>query len=82
MHMVFQDPYSSLNPRMTCGQIVGEPLRIQRLARGSTLDRKVIDLFDSVDLRAELRFRYPHELSGGQRQRVGLARALSVSPSC
>jgi peptide/nickel transport system ATP-binding protein len=80
MHMVFQDPYSSLNPRMTCGQIVGEPLRIQRLARGSALDRKVIDLFDSVDLRAELRFRYPHELSGGQRQRVGLARALSVSP--
>jgi oligopeptide/dipeptide ABC transporter ATP-binding protein len=80
MHMVFQDPYSSLNPRMTCGQIVGEPLRIQHLARGSALDRKVIDLFDSVDLRAELRFRYPHELSGGQRQRVGLARALSVSP--
>jgi oligopeptide transport system ATP-binding protein len=80
MHMVFQDPYSSLNPRMTCGQIVGEPLRVQRLARGPVLDHKVVELFDSVGLRAELRFRYPHELSGGQRQRVGLARALSVSP--
>jgi oligopeptide transport system ATP-binding protein len=80
MHMVFQDPYSSLNPRMTCGQIVGEPLRIQRLARRSALDRKVIELFNDVGLNAELRFRYPHELSGGQRQRVGLARALSVSP--
>jgi len=80
MHMVFQDPYSSLNPRMTCGQIVGEPLRVQGAARGVQLDRKVIDLFDTVGLRSELRFRYPHELSGGQRQRVGLARALSVSP--
>ncbi len=80
MNMVFQDPYSSLNPRMTCGQIVGEPLRVQRVARGSVLDQKVIGLFDKVGLRAELRFRYPHELSGGQRQRVGLARALSVSP--
>ncbi len=81
MHMVFQDPYSSLNPRMTCGQIVGEPLRVQKLARGKHLDQKVVDLFDRVGLRAELRFRYPHELSGGQRQRVGLARALSVSPT-
>jgi oligopeptide transport system ATP-binding protein len=78
---VFQDPYSSLNPRMSCGQIVGEPLRVQRLARGKALDQKVVDLFDRVGLRAELRFRYPHELSGGQRQRVGLARALSVSPT-
>jgi oligopeptide/dipeptide ABC transporter ATP-binding protein len=79
--MVFQDPYSSLDPRMTCGQIVAEPLRVQRVARGRALDEKVISLFDDVGLRAELRFRYPHELSGGQRQRVGLARALSVSPS-
>jgi oligopeptide transport system ATP-binding protein len=53
---------------------------VQRLARGAVLDRKVVELFDSVGLRAELRFRFPHELSGGQRQRVGLARALSVSP--
>jgi oligopeptide/dipeptide ABC transporter ATP-binding protein len=81
MHMVFQDPYSSLNPRMTCGQIVGEPLRVQKLGRGRALDAKVSKLFDQVGLRTELRFRYPHELSGGQRQRVGLARALSVSPS-
>src|SRR5215218_4094956 len=81
MHIVFQDPYSSLNPRMTCGQIVGEPLRLHRLARGKTLDRRVDELFDAVGLRQELRHRFPHELSGGQRQRVGLARALSVSPS-
>jgi oligopeptide/dipeptide ABC transporter ATP-binding protein len=81
LHMVFQDPYSSLNPRLTCGQIVGEPLRLHRLASGPALDRAVAELFDRVGLRAELRFRYPHELSGGQRQRVGLARALSVSPS-
>jgi len=80
MHIVFQDPYSSLNPRMTCGQIVGEPIRLQRLARGAALDARVADLFDSVGLRSELRHRYPHELSGGQRQRVGLARALSLSP--
>jgi oligopeptide/dipeptide ABC transporter ATP-binding protein len=81
MHIVFQDPYSSLNPRMTCGQIVGEPIRLHRLARRSELDGRVGKLFDAVGLRPELRFRYPHELSGGQRQRVGLARALSVSPS-
>src|SRR5205823_14251785 len=81
MHIVFQDPYSSLNPRLTVGQIVGEPLRMHGLARGRELDRRVEELFDRVGLRAELRHRYPHELSGGQRQRVGLARALSVSPS-
>jgi oligopeptide transport system ATP-binding protein len=81
MHIVFQDPYSSLNPRLTCGEIVGEPLRIQRLARGRQFDVAVRELFDKVGLRPELRHRFPHELSGGQRQRVGLARALSVSPS-
>jgi oligopeptide/dipeptide ABC transporter ATP-binding protein len=81
MHIVFQDPYSSLNPRLTCGQIVGEPLRLHRLATRKDVDRKIAELFDRVGLRPELRFRYPHELSGGQRQRVGLARALSVSPS-
>jgi len=72
MHMVFQDPYSSLNPRMTCGQIVGEPLRVQKLHRGKGLDAQVSKLFDQVGLRAELRFRYPHELSGGEGSRVGL----------
>jgi oligopeptide transport system ATP-binding protein len=81
MHIVFQDPYSSLNPRLNCGQIVGEPLRLHRLVRRSAIDAKVVELFDAVGLRPELRFRYPHELSGGQRQRVGLARALSVSPT-
>jgi oligopeptide transport system ATP-binding protein len=81
MHIVFQDPYSSLNPRLTCGQIVGEPLRLHRLATRREVDRKIADLFDRVGLRPELRFRYPHELSGGQRQRVGLARALSVEPT-
>jgi oligopeptide transport system ATP-binding protein len=81
MHIVFQDPYSSLNPRLTCGEIVGEPLRIQRLVERRVVDARVRELFDTVGLRPELRHRYPHELSGGQRQRVGLARALSVSPS-
>jgi peptide/nickel transport system ATP-binding protein len=81
MHIVFQDPYSSLNPRMSCGDIVGEPLRIQGLARGRALEARVRALFDTVGLRPELRHRFPHELSGGQRQRVGLARALSVQPS-
>jgi oligopeptide/dipeptide ABC transporter ATP-binding protein len=81
LHMVFQDPYSSLDPRMTCGQVVAEPLRAQRLVGRRQLDARVRELFDDVGLRPELRFRYPHELSGGQRQRVGLARALSVSPS-
>jgi oligopeptide transport system ATP-binding protein len=81
MHIVFQDPYSSLNPRLPVGQIVAEPLRMHKLARGRELDHRVEELFDNVGLRSELRYRYPHELSGGQRQRVGLARALSVSPS-
>src|SRR6266536_2879040 len=81
LHIVFQDPYSSLDPRLTCGQIVGEPLRLHKLARGKDLDRRVEELFDAVGLRSELRYRYPHELSGGQRQRVGLARALAVNPS-
>jgi peptide/nickel transport system ATP-binding protein len=81
MHMVFQDPYSSLDPRMTCGQIVGEPLDVQGLARGRERDTLVAQLFDRVGLRDELRYRYPHELSGGQRQRVGLARAIAVSPA-
>jgi oligopeptide transport system ATP-binding protein len=81
LHMVFQDPYSSLNPRMTTGQIVAEPLHLHRLARGKALDARVAELFEAVGLRSELRYRYPHELSGGQRQRVGLARSLSVGPS-
>jgi peptide/nickel transport system ATP-binding protein len=81
MHMVFQDPYSSLNPRMTNGAIVGEPLSMHGVAKGEQLESRVAQLFDQVGLNPELRDRYPHELSGGQRQRVGLARALSVQPS-
>lgn len=81
LHMVFQDPYSSLNPRMTCGDIVGEPLRMHKLSHRRGIDARVSEIFDAVGLRTELRFRYPHELSGGQRQRVGLARSLILTPS-
>jgi len=81
MHMVFQDPYSSLNPRMTNGAAVGEPLRLHGIAQGKDLERRVAELFDQVGLNPDLRHRYPHELSGGQRQRIGLARSLSVRPS-
>jgi peptide/nickel transport system ATP-binding protein len=80
LHMVFQDPYSSLNPRMSVGDIVGEPLRLHGLARGRALGGEVERMFESVGLRAELRYRFPHELSGGQRQRVGLARSLILRP--
>jgi oligopeptide transport system ATP-binding protein len=81
MHMVFQDPYSSLNPRMTNGSAVGEPLRLHGLADGDELEARVAELFDQVGLNPDLRHRYPHELSGGQRQRICLARSLSVRPS-
>jgi oligopeptide/dipeptide ABC transporter ATP-binding protein len=81
LHMVFQDPYSSLNPRMTVGDIVGEPVRLHGLAKGQLLEARVSDILDAVGLRPELRYRYPHELSGGQRQRVGLARSLILGPS-
>jgi oligopeptide transport system ATP-binding protein len=81
MHMVFQDPYSSLNPRMTAGQIVGEPLRLHGVASGADLENRVGDLFEKVGMGSHMRFRYPHELSGGQRQRIGLARALILEPS-
>jgi oligopeptide/dipeptide ABC transporter ATP-binding protein len=81
MHMVFQDPYSSLNPRMTNGAIVGEPLHLHGVASGGELEARVAELFDQVGLNPDLRHRFPHELSGGQRQRIGLARALSVRPS-
>jgi len=81
MQMVFQDPYSTLNPRMAIGDIVAEPLQMHKLARGPGLTQKVGDLLDKVGLARDMRHRFPHELSGGQRQRVGLARALSVEPS-
>ena len=81
VHIVFQDPYSSLNPRMTIGQIVAEPMRLHRTAQGKDLDRRVDEMLEKCGLRSELRDRFPHEMSGGQRQRVGLARALAVEPS-
>jgi peptide/nickel transport system ATP-binding protein len=80
LHMVFQDPYSSLNPRMTVGAIVGEPMRLHKLEKGRALQAHVAEMFEAVGLRSELQHRFPHELSGGQRQRVGLARSLILRP--
>jgi oligopeptide/dipeptide ABC transporter ATP-binding protein len=81
MQIVFQDPFSSLNPRMSIGAIVREGLTIHHLAEGSAADDRVRQLLEEVGLRPEYASRYPHEFSGGQRQRVGIARALSVEPS-
>jgi oligopeptide/dipeptide ABC transporter ATP-binding protein len=81
MQIVFQDPFSSLNPRMSIGAIVREGLTIHHLAEGSAADNRVRQLLEEVGLRPEYATRYPHEFSGGQRQRVGIARALSVEPS-
>ena len=80
MQMVFQDPYASLNPRLTAGEIVGEPLEIHALARGAEKQKRVAELFEMVGLSREYINRYPHEFSGGQRQRIGLARALALTP--
>lgn len=80
MQMIFQDPYSSLNPRLTAGEIVSEPLTNFGLATGSDLQARVASLFERVGLRADAMAKYPHEFSGGQRQRLGIARALAVSP--
>ena len=81
MQIIFQDPFSSLNPRMTIGAIVREGLTIHRMAEGADADRRVKQLLEEVGLRPEYAERYPHEFSGGQRQRVGIARALSVEPN-
>ena len=82
MQIIFQDPYGSLNPRMTCGDIVGEPLIVHKLTHGKGEYRdEVTRLLETVGLNPYMADRYPHEFSGGQRQRIGVARALAVKPS-
>ncbi|MBA3236325.1 MAG: ABC transporter ATP-binding protein, partial [Chloroflexi bacterium] len=78
--MVFQDPYSSLDPRQTVGEILAEPLRVHKLASGKAQTARVAELLDLVGLDTSFVERYPHEFSGGQRQRIGIARALAVEP--
>ncbi|MDT8444653.1 MAG: dipeptide ABC transporter ATP-binding protein [Desulfuromonadales bacterium] len=80
MQIIFQDPYSSLNPRMRVGEIIGEPLVIHSLARGKQVREQVLTLMKKVGLSPEHYNRYPHEFSGGQRQRIGIARTLAVQP--
>lgn len=81
LQMIFQDPYASLNPRMTVREIIGEPMAAFGLASGKEIDKRVSDLLDLVSLAQTYAGRYPHEFSGGQRQRIGVARALALNPS-
>ena len=80
IQLVFQDPYASLNPRMTIGDIIAEPIRVNKLLPNSEIEKRVLYLLNCVGLASHQRNRYPHEFSGGQRQRVGIARALAVEP--
>jgi peptide/nickel transport system ATP-binding protein len=80
MQIIFQDPFASLNPRMTVGDIIGEALVIHKLAKGKAKEERVADLLERVGLSSSHMRRYPHEFSGGQRQRIGIARALAVDP--
>jgi ABC-type oligopeptide transport system ATPase subunit len=80
MQIIFQDPFSSLDPRMSAGDIVAEPLRIHGIARGAEVRKKVAALFERVGLRRAQMDNYPHQFSGGQRQRIGIARALALEP--
>ena len=80
MQIIFQDPFSSLNPRMTVGNMIGEVLKVHKLAKGNEIHERVGQLLDMVGLARRHAYLYPHEFSGGQRQRIGIARALAVSP--
>lgn len=80
IQLIFQDPYASLNPRMTVGSIIAEPIRTNKILPEDQIDARVDELLELVGLPASMRNRYPHEFSGGQRQRVGIARALAVNP--
>ncbi len=80
MQIIFQDPFSSLDPRMSAGDIVAEPLRVHGVARGRDLKRRVAELFERVGLRRAQMESFPHQFSGGQRQRIGIARALALKP--
>src|SRR4051812_14387703 len=80
MQIIFQDPFSSLNPRMSAGDIVGEPLQVHHIAHGKEKDRLVAEIFDQVGLRRSQIKGFPHEFSGGQRQRISIARALALNP--
>jgi len=81
MQLIFQDPYASLDPRMTAGDIIGEPLIVHKLVKGPEYREQVAELFRMVELEPYMAERYPHQFSGGQRQRIGIARALAVRPS-
>ncbi len=81
MQLIFQDPYASLDPRMTAGDIIGEPLLVHNLVKGEEYREQIAELFRMVELEPYMAVRYPHEFSGGQRQRIGIARALAVRPS-
>jgi peptide/nickel transport system ATP-binding protein len=80
MQLIFQDPYSSLNPRMTVLEIIGEPLLVNNIAKGKVLEKRVAELMELVGLDSKYLRRYPHAFSGGQRQRIGIARALALKP--
>jgi len=80
MQIIFQDPFGSLNPRLTVGGMISEAIRIHKLAKGEEVRKRVVELLDRVGIPSEHMNRYPHEFSGGQRQRIGIARALAVSP--